>query len=182
MDSNDIQQHIVRRLTRGVSRDTIISEVCGQTGMNWRQAEAFIEEVESGETQAIARGNLPLMMGIGIVIMIGGFFLTAYSIILFFGPFIDGTLSELSGDVMTPYVLENWVYLVETVVGIAMMAGGGFGIGRAMSSAVWEIIGIEVSKGRDENKRGRATLIPTSIIVQANLLLSYERDFFTCVF
>jgi hypothetical protein len=103
--------------------------------LDWRQAESFIEEVESEETQAIARGNLPLMTGIGIVIMIGGFFLTAYSIILFFGPFIDGTLSEFGGEAMTLYLFENWIYLAETVVGIAMMAGGGFGIGRAVSSA-----------------------------------------------
>lgn len=75
------------------------------------------------------------MMGVGIVIVIGGFLLTGYSIVRFFGPFIDGTLGELTGEVMTPYVLENWIYLVETVVGIAMMAGGGFGIGRAVSSA-----------------------------------------------
>jgi hypothetical protein len=104
--------------------------------MDWRQAEAFIEEVESSETQAIARGNLPLMMGVGIVIMIGGFLLTVYSLIVFFGPFIDGTLGELSGEATTIYLLENWIFLVETVVGIAMMAGGGFGIGKAMSSAV----------------------------------------------
>jgi hypothetical protein len=54
---------------------------------------------------------------------------------LFFGSFIDGTLSELNNEVMTLYLLENWIYLVEAVVGIAMMAGGGFGMGRAMSSA-----------------------------------------------
>lgn len=135
MDRSEVKQHIVRRITRGVSRDTIIREVCGRTGMDWRQAEAFIEEVESEETQAIARGNLPLMMGVGIVIMIGGFLLTAYSLVLFFGPFIDGTLGELNGEATTFYLLENWVFLAETVVGIAMMAGGGFGIGKAMSEA-----------------------------------------------
>ena len=135
MDKDAITQHVIRRLTRGVSRDTIIREVCDQTGMDWKQATAFIEDVEAGESQAIARRNLPLMMGIGIVTMIAGFLLTGYSIVLFFGPFIDGTLSELNSEVMTPYLLENWIYLVETVVGIAMMAGGGFGIGRAMSSA-----------------------------------------------
>lgn len=135
MDREAVTQHVIRRLTRGVSRDTIIREVCGQTGMDWRQAEAFIEEVESEETQAIARGNLPLMIGVGIVIMIGGFLLTAYSLITFFGPFIDGTLGELNSEVTTLYLLENWIYLVEVVIGIAMMAGGGFGMGRAMSSA-----------------------------------------------
>jgi hypothetical protein len=135
MDREQVTQHVIRRLTRGVSRDTIIREVCDQTGMDWKQATAFIEEVESGESQVIARRNLPLMMGIGIVTMIAGFLLTGYSIVLFFGPFIDGTLSELNSEVMTLYLLENWIYLVETVVGIAMMAGGGFGMGRAMSSA-----------------------------------------------
>lgn len=135
MDREQVTQHVIRRLTRGVSRDTIIREVCDQTGMDWKQATAFIEEVESGESQVIARRNLPLMMGIGIVTMIAGFLLTGYSIVLFFGSFIDGTLSELNNEVMTLYLLENWIYLVETVVGIAMMAGGGFGMGRAMSSA-----------------------------------------------
>ena len=135
MVREEVTQHVIRRLTRGVSRDTIIREVCDQTGMDWKQATAFIEDVESGESQAIARRNLPLMMGIGIVTMIAGFLLTGYSIVLFFGSFIDGTLSELNNEVMTLYLLENWIYLVEAVVGIAMMAGGGFGMGRAMSSA-----------------------------------------------
>ncbi len=135
MDKDAITQHVIRRLTRGVSRDTIIREVCDQTGMDWKQATAFIEEVEAGESQMIARRNLPLMMGVGIVTMIGGFLLTGYSIILFFGPFIDGTLIDLNSEVMTLYLLENWIYMVEAVVGVAMMAGGGFGIGRAMSSA-----------------------------------------------
>jgi len=135
MDKQKVTQHVIRRLTRGVSRDTIIREVCDQTGMNWKQATAFIEEVESGESQAIARRNLPLMMGIGIVTMIAGFLLTGISLIQFFGPVIDGTLGELTGEVLPLYLLENWIYMVEAVVGIAMMAGGGFGIGRAMSSA-----------------------------------------------
>ena len=135
VDRDALTQHVIRRLTRGVSRDTIIREVCDQTGMDWKQATSFIEEVETGESQVIARRNLPLMLGIGIAIMIGGFVLTAYSIILFFGPFIDGTLTQFSGDVFVPYLLENWIYLAETVVGIAMMGGGGFGIGRAMAAA-----------------------------------------------
>ncbi len=135
MDIEGVTQHVIRRLTRGVSRDTIIREVCDRTGMDWKQATAFIEDVESEESQAIARRNLPLMMGIGIVTMIAGFLLTGFSLIMFFGPFIDGTLIDLNSEVMTLYLLENWVYLVEAVVGIAMMAGGGFGIGRAISSA-----------------------------------------------
>ncbi len=135
MDKEGVTQHVIHRLTRGVSRDTIIREVCDQAGMNWQQATTFIAEVESGESQSTAGGNLPLIMGVGIVTMIGGFLLTGFSLIMFFGPFIDGTLNELSSEVMTLYLFENWIYLIEAVVGIAMMAGGGFGIGRAISSA-----------------------------------------------
>lgn len=134
-DRAELTQHVVQRLTRGVSRDTITREICDQTGMDWKQATAFLEEVESGESQTIARGNLPLMIGIGAIIMIGGFLSIGASLSALVGPIIDGTLGELSGDVLAIHLLDNWIYLVGAVTGVAMMAGGGFGIGRAMSTA-----------------------------------------------
>lgn len=135
MDKQLISEHIVRRLTRGVSRDTVIREVCDQTGMDWKQAAALVDEVERGESQSIARGNLPLMIGIGAIIMIGGFLLIGYGLSQFFLPFIDGTLGDLTREVLTLHILENWIYLAEGIVGVAMVAGGGFGIGRAMAAA-----------------------------------------------
>lgn len=135
MDSESISQHVVRRLTRGISRDTIVREICDMTGMDWKQATAFIEEVETGESQAIARGNLPLMIGVGAIIMIGGFLLIGYAISEFFAPFIDGTLGDMNSEAVTLHLAENWIYLVEGIIGVAMVAGGGFGVGRALSEA-----------------------------------------------
>jgi hypothetical protein len=103
--------------------------------MDWKQATKFVDEVETGESQSIARGNLPLMIGIGAIIMIGGFLLIGYAMSQFFLPVIDGTLGELTREVMNLHFLENWIFLVEGIVGIAMVAGGGFGIGRAMAAA-----------------------------------------------
>ncbi len=57
--------------------------------MDWKQTTAFIEEVESGKSQMIARRNLPLMMGVGIAMMAGG----AIELRMLFRFYIEGISS-----------------------------------------------------------------------------------------
>lgn len=135
MDRVELTEYLVGRLRRGVSRDTIIREICERADLSWSQAEAYLEGLETSASGKIVGANLPLIIGLGIMIMIGGFLTAAISFYDFFSPFIDGTFGGLTGDAFIFYLLENWSHLFGAGVGIAMMGGSGYGLGKALSSA-----------------------------------------------
>lgn len=135
MDRAELTDYLVGRLRRGASRDTIIREICERADLSWSQAESYLEDLETSAPGKIAGANLPLLIGFGIVVMIGGFLTAAVSFYYFFSPFIDGSFGELTGDALVFYLLENWSHLAGAGVGVAMMGGSGYGLGKALSSA-----------------------------------------------
>lgn len=135
MDRAELIDYLIGRLRRGASRDTIIREICERADLSWSQAESYLEELEKSAPGKIVGANLPLLIGLGIMVMIGGFVIAIASFYYFFSPFIDGSFGEFTSDALVFYTLDNWSTLFGAGVGIAMMGGSGYGLGKALTAA-----------------------------------------------
>ncbi len=65
-------EYIVTRLSRGVSPDEIAYELCETNGLNWPEAEALVQHVQSEKAPMIARRQFPLLFLLGAVVFLAG--------------------------------------------------------------------------------------------------------------
>jgi len=119
MNEQEAVDFVIRELGKHHQRNEIIQKLCENVGMNWGQAEKFIQRVETEHRSSIALKQSPIitMVGIGIIIVglaitFGIALLTLRGYIIFFLGF------------PVPY-LGNFFYFF---VGIAMIIGGLRGI------------------------------------------------------
>ena len=126
MDQDQLTQTVVRELGRHRSRNDIIISVCNSTGMDWKQAEAFVQQVETSQTKAIASRQAPLILALAIVGIIGGL-----STLISIGSATAAGQSVPFFFLPLPYV-GNVVYLT---LGALALAGGLIGILRGLRNA-----------------------------------------------
>lgn len=72
MDPATLSESVVRDLARHRGRNDIIMDVCNSTGMDWKQAEAFVGQVEQSNRQRIAGRQAPLLVILAAIGIIGG--------------------------------------------------------------------------------------------------------------
>ncbi len=72
MDPAGVSESVVRDLARHRGRNDIIMDVCNSTGMDWKQAEAFVGQVEQANRQRIAGRQAPLLLVLAAIGIIGG--------------------------------------------------------------------------------------------------------------
>jgi hypothetical protein len=113
MDPVKLTESVVRDLARHRSRNDIILSICGSTGMDWKQAEAFVQEVERTNRQRIAGRQAPLLLILAGVSIVGGF----STVVAMVAATLDGTMIFLPS-LPIPY-LGNLVYFSLGVLGIA---------------------------------------------------------------
>ena len=121
MDPAKLTESVVRDLARHRSRNDIVLEICHSTGMDWKQAEAFVQQVERGNRQRIARRQAPLLLILAGVSVVGGF----STVIAMVDATLDGTIIFLPS-LPVPY-LGNVAYFS---LGILAIAGGLLGVVR----------------------------------------------------
>jgi len=119
MNKKEATDFVIRELGKHHQRNDIIQRICEVGGINWREAEKFVQQVEAENKGAIALKQSPLITLIGIGTMIGGLLV----MILIVAETLQGTIIFfLSFPV--PY-LGNIVYFF---TGLAMMVAGIWGI------------------------------------------------------
>jgi len=117
---------IIKELGKHHSRDAIIMAVCEKGGLNWKQAEQLIEQVEEQNKRAIAKRQSPLLILISVVTVIAGMGLLAYGI-LFFADFFQRDVLERALLLRTGYLR-----IVSLVTGLAMLGGGSYGLWKTL--------------------------------------------------
>jgi hypothetical protein len=121
MDPARLTEEVVRDLSRHRSRNDIILHMCHTTGMDWKQAEAFVQQVERTHKQRIAGRQAPLLIVLAVIAVVGGLSTVV--------AMVDATLQGTSIYLPTlpiPY-LGNAAYLGLGVLGVA---GGLLGLAR----------------------------------------------------
>jgi hypothetical protein len=67
-----IHEHIVTRLSRGVNPDEIAYELCETDGLRWPEAEALVQKVQEEKAHSIARRQFPLLFLLGAALFFAG--------------------------------------------------------------------------------------------------------------
>jgi hypothetical protein len=120
MKRQEAVDFVVSQLGKHHQRNDIIQKLCEAGGMNWRDAEKFVQQVEIENRGAIALKQSPFVTLVGLGTIIGGL-----GLMIWIG------LETLQGTIIffmsfpVPW-LGNIAYFF---TGLAMVAGGLWGIG-----------------------------------------------------
>ncbi len=118
-------EYIVDQLVKHRHRNDIIMTLCEKTGISWNEAQLLVERVEQEQHRKIATGQSPLLIVIGLAVIIGGIYIV-----------LRYTLATLDGAVMFlwPFPIPYLGNAARIGAGLAMIAGGSYGIFRVLWS------------------------------------------------
>ena len=68
----DLHSYIVTRLGRAASEDDVIYSVCQETGLDWEQAQALVEQVKNEHLDEIDARQLPIKSALSSVFYLLG--------------------------------------------------------------------------------------------------------------
>ncbi|MGE5073656.1 MAG: hypothetical protein ACM3MF_09530 [Anaerolineae bacterium] len=117
-----LAQQIVNDLGKHRSRNEIIRTVCEEGGLNWPEAEKFVQQVEQEHGRAIARRQGPLLIFLSVSTLIIGVLLLLYSVEFFVAFFQGDTLEKILS------VRSGYYRIAGAVTGLGMVVGGLIGM------------------------------------------------------
>ena len=80
----EIQEEVIRALSRGASRENLILSICERTRLLWPEAEAFVNEIEIEHGIEIDTRAAPILTALGGLIVLGGLALLAVTMTIIF--------------------------------------------------------------------------------------------------
>jgi hypothetical protein len=80
MDMDEQISFITERLSKNVSPDDIIIELCQQGGISWPEAEMLVEQVQAEQQHEIARRQYPLLALLSLTTFLAGLVIVAYAV------------------------------------------------------------------------------------------------------
>jgi hypothetical protein len=133
-----LKKWVISRLSGHKEPNDIVFGLCNRTGWDWKQAQQFVQQVVEENQKEIHQRRLPLLFGIGLLMVVGG----AVSSI---SAFID--LSAILKEFQQPFefsrLLEfilqargGYLMLIKLAIGMAMVIGGCIGTGQALTAAM----------------------------------------------
>jgi len=127
MDEKLASEFVVRELAKHRNRNDIILALCQSDKIDWKTAQAFVEQVEAKQGRRIAAGQAPLLILIGLGFIIGGLYVTVRYVV-----------ATMNGAIIFqwPLPIPYLGNVTRIGGGIAMVAGGMFGI----LKAVWDML------------------------------------------
>ena len=120
--NEQLTQRIVSDLAKQRSRNEIIRMVCEQEGMDWPQAEKFVQQVETEQAHTIARKQSPLMIFLSVGSVLVGMALLYLGLDYVMGYFRGQALEELLN------FRTGLARIAGGVTGIGMIVGGLIGL------------------------------------------------------
>jgi hypothetical protein len=133
-----LKKWVVERISGHKELNDVIFGLCNRTGWDWSQANKFVEQVIKENQKEIHQRRLPLLFGIGLLMIVGG-------VSAFISAFID--LSAILKEIQPPFdflrLLEfipqargGYFMVIKLVTGMAMVIGGSIGTGQAVTAAL----------------------------------------------
>jgi hypothetical protein len=132
----EIQEDVIRALSRGASREDLILSICERTRLLWPEAEAYVNDVEIEYGVEIDTRSAPILTALGGLIILGGLALLAVTMTaIFFG--LQNIFSGFQEDDLV-YVAGYWLEggrimqlsLFLLPMSLGMIIGGTMGIYR----------------------------------------------------
>jgi hypothetical protein len=138
LEREKLRQWVVTKVSGYVKVNNVIFEVGRRTGWNWETSKQFVLETQEDYKKEIKVRRFPILALGGTAILLVGVYLFSsafQSAIPLITTMVSGTdfLNAFS------YFLEarsGYFDLIRLFTGLAMMIGGGIGIGQAIAS-IW---------------------------------------------
>jgi hypothetical protein len=124
LDNAEARAYVVRELGKHRNPKEVIFELCNEHGVEWKDAEGLVRDVQIYDEKHIARRQSPLLIILGFGALAGGFMLTGSGLYLIWEALFVETDTQLA-------LIQSAYYIFGAIVtGIAMIAGGVIGFRR----------------------------------------------------
>jgi len=131
MNKEKATEFVIKELGKHHNRNEIITALCEQMGLNWREAGQLVQEIESQHGRTIAARQSPFIIIFGVGLLVLGIGITCYNTMFFLDFF------QLQHDVLSvDNALEIRAAFYRAgalLVGISMIIGGIVGIWETIS-------------------------------------------------
>jgi hypothetical protein len=112
MDDPKLAQYVCVELKKQRRVNDIVAEVCAKTGVNWREAEEFVLQVEAENRLKISGAQNPVIIILSILFILVGFAILFYWV----------------ANLMQGNVSSSPRYITMIGFGAAMVVGGFMGV------------------------------------------------------
>jgi hypothetical protein len=138
--SDQLELEIIKQLKSGEDKDDLILLVCERAGMNWSEAEALVDDIESTHQHSITLAQSPLLVGLALMTFLGGAAMIAYASYDLVGVLQSLAQAEPT-DLGTITGSVSYIYFYGAQVGGLLLIGIAMIVGslKGMRS-VWEAI------------------------------------------
>jgi hypothetical protein len=130
MNKEEATAFVIKELSRHHSRNEIIVELCQQMGLSWKEAERLIQEVETQNTRTITARQSPVLIVLGIVTLLIGIGIVAYSGLFFFD------FAQMNVEERVILLRASYYRGAALLTGLAMIIGSVIGLWNSLS-ALW---------------------------------------------
>lgn len=129
LDNAEARAYAVRELGKHRNPKEVIFELCNEYGVEWKDAEGLVRDVQVYDEKHIARRQSPLLIILGLGALAGGFVLTGSAIYA-----IWETLSLGETASQVAYIDSAYYVFGAMTTGVAMIAGGVIGFRKYFGS------------------------------------------------
>ncbi|HEX6036003.1 MAG TPA: hypothetical protein VFY83_16310 [Anaerolineales bacterium] len=126
--NEELTPFIVKELSRHHDRKEVVRKVCERGGLNWKEAEHLVDQVEAQHGRAIAKRQTPLLLFISIGTLLLGLGLSAMNL----QPLLAFFQKDIMGQALSLQISYYQILGLLTCVG--MTAGGLVGLWKAMGA------------------------------------------------
>jgi len=131
MNKEKATEFVIKELGKHHNRNEIITALCEQMGLNWREAGQLVQEIESQHGRTIAARQSPFIIIFGVGLLVLGIGITCYNTMFFLDFF------QLQHDVLSVdnalEIRAAYYRAGALLVGISMIIGGIVGIWETIS-------------------------------------------------
>lgn len=128
MTNEELSKLIIKELSQHHNRNDIISKICDQSMLTWKEADNLITDVESQNKRKIAARQTPLLIFFSIGIFLAGIWLLVYNIQFI----LSFPHRDLLGQILSA---ESGYYrIIQLVTGLGMTVGGLYGMWKTIAA------------------------------------------------
>lgn len=142
-DNAELEKQIVERLENGESKDDIILDLCENMNINWPEAEALVNRIQSVNENKITLAQSPLLVLIALTTFIGGVILisiTVYDIISVYNSYTGGNGPQGLGFLAYLFAYGGFFWEL-ALLGLVMIIGSLKGM-EEVWAAIFEKLGM----------------------------------------
>ncbi len=124
--AEDLEEMIVHQLADRRNRSDIVQDICERGGLEWRQAEELVRQVELERAHAVAARQVPMLVFLSACTSAAGILLLVFGIRLLAGLLRGNLVAILYG------LANGEAPIAMILIGLSMITGGVIGMHKTM--------------------------------------------------